>query len=262
MEENRLQFLLLTVLCSEKDGETNCRIAHFILNNLEQARKMNITELGKECFVSISSISRFCRDIGLKDFAELRRLMRCSDATYPILSSSADITKSASQFSRMVRKSVDCVEKEIDYDALLQIIDDIITYEKVASFGLINAEWVAMCLQSDLMSQGKFIKTKLSFQQQLNYLKKSSEEDLVIIFANTIHDFTTCYAKRLAGHKINGKLVLITACLDIEEVPNVDKVLYFKPATNEIGNRFQLHFIESLLAQGYAAQIKNRKAAS
>ena len=33
---------------------------------------ISITELAKECYVSNSSISRFCRDIGLRDYNELK----------------------------------------------------------------------------------------------------------------------------------------------------------------------------------------------
>ena len=66
MESYRLFFL--STLASEKKDSTNSQIATFLLNHLDDIKDIGIQEMAKECSVAMSSISRFCKEIGLNDF--------------------------------------------------------------------------------------------------------------------------------------------------------------------------------------------------
>ena len=63
-----LTIILLSTINSELINSNNYRIAKYILENMRALEDISITELAKECYVSNSSISRFCRDIGLRDY--------------------------------------------------------------------------------------------------------------------------------------------------------------------------------------------------
>ena len=67
-----LTIILLSTINSELINSNNYRIAKYILENMRALEDISITELAKECYVSNSSISRFCRDIGLRDYNELK----------------------------------------------------------------------------------------------------------------------------------------------------------------------------------------------
>ena len=43
-----------------------------MIENIRDLEDYTLTELAKACYVSNSSISRFCRDIGLRDFNQLK----------------------------------------------------------------------------------------------------------------------------------------------------------------------------------------------
>ena len=74
--------ILLSTLASEKDHSTNQMIAEFILTHRQQAAQMNIGDLARECHAGTASVSRFCRDIGLSDFASLKLLLQNTDFSF------------------------------------------------------------------------------------------------------------------------------------------------------------------------------------
>lgn len=65
--------ILLATLNSEPIDSSDYRISKFILSNLDQMPAYNISQLAKACYVSPSSISRFCRKIGFQEFYELKQ---------------------------------------------------------------------------------------------------------------------------------------------------------------------------------------------
>lgn len=67
-----LVIILLSTLNGEPKGSNNYKIAKFMIENIRDLEDYTLTELAKACYVSNSSISRFCRDIGLRDFNQLK----------------------------------------------------------------------------------------------------------------------------------------------------------------------------------------------
>lgn len=70
-----LHGLLLGVIEKEDPGSTDYIIADYILHNVYELGKCSSLELAQGCNVSKSSISRFCRNIGLEDFFTLKVLI-------------------------------------------------------------------------------------------------------------------------------------------------------------------------------------------
>ena len=75
----KLPVVFLSTIASEKNGSTNCVIATYILEHLDEMQDIGIKEIAKKCNVAVSSISRFCKEIGLRDFVELKELLSSID---------------------------------------------------------------------------------------------------------------------------------------------------------------------------------------
>ena len=67
-----LIIILLSTLNDEPKGSNNYKIAKYMIENMRDLEECSLTNLAQACYVSNSSISRFCRDIGLKDFNALK----------------------------------------------------------------------------------------------------------------------------------------------------------------------------------------------
>ena len=71
----KLPVVFLSVLTSEKKDSTNHQIATYILEHIDEMQNIGIQDLAKRCHVAMSSISRFCKEIGLKRFCTAQRII-------------------------------------------------------------------------------------------------------------------------------------------------------------------------------------------
>jgi len=87
---NKLSIILLTQIASQPNDTTDSQIAYYILNHLDDIQNDSISELAMKCNVSNSSISRFCRNIGLNDFSELKEGLNDQSFKFEVASNSND----------------------------------------------------------------------------------------------------------------------------------------------------------------------------
>lgn len=251
---DKLKIVFLSELVSSNDGTTNCQIASYILNHIDEVKQYTISELSKKCHVANSSISRFCKEIGLNDFVELKELINTTLFNFELYSSHRDINVRSEDFIARVKDSLDLVSKSLNYEVINNLVKDIYDYEKTAIFGLLKAETVAMNLQSDLLMLGKVALTKVPFKQQLEYLKDATDKDLIIIFSYTGIYFEHTFQRRLPKKK--PKVYFITS--DRNSISNkyFDEVICFNSLQDYASHPFQLQLIGSLIAQNYAYYLK------
>ena len=178
----KLPIVFLSTLASEKKDSTNSQIATYLLNHLDDIKDIGIQEMAKECSVAMSSISRFCKEIGLNDFNELRELLITTNMTFEQYSTSSKAKDRLKEYSSKVKESITMVEKSIDIQQIDSLCKEIQKYEQVGIFGLLKAGAVAFNLQSDLLMLGKQTYSNISYKQQLQYISSTNEDDLLIIF--------------------------------------------------------------------------------
>ena len=174
---DKLPIVFLSTLASEKKDSTNSQIASYLLNHLEEIKDIGIQDMAKECHVAMSSISRFCKEIGLHDFNELRELLVSTNMNFEQNSLSSSGDKRLKDYSLKVKESIEMVEYSIDIKQIDLLCQEIKRYEKVAAFGLLKAGTVAFNLQTDLLMLGKQIYSNISYKQQLQYILSSTKED-------------------------------------------------------------------------------------
>ena len=151
----KLPIIFLSTLASEKKDSTNRQIATYLLNHLDDIKDIGIQEMAKECSVAMSSISRFCKEIGLNDFNELRELLISIKMNFEQYSSSSKAKNRLEEYSLKVKESITMVEKSIDMQQINALCKEIQKYQQVGIFGLLKAGAVAFNLQSDLLMLGK-----------------------------------------------------------------------------------------------------------
>lgn len=249
----KLAIAILSTLASSEDGSTNCQIARYLLANPQESN-LSIGELAAQCYVSSSTISRFCRGIGLADFSELKTLMRDTKWSYEQIVA-PDTTRRHALLVESVNTAINQAAASMDNDRLMALCRDIATYDKVAAFGLLKAGVVAQNLQADLLLMGKIIETKIPFAQQATYLSRAGRDTLVIIFSYSGIYFDT-YFSRLPTSEEKPKIVLVTGGKNIKKSKLVDDVITFESDLGQLGHPYQLLLVSSMIAQGVAHFLK------
>ena len=253
MPYGKLPVVFLSAIASEKEGSVNGSIASYILEHLDGLKNMGIRELARQCHVSDSSISRFCREIGLRDYAELKELFAAPSGSqqYSDRTEAGEILR---DYSGQVCESIKMVERSINMGKIAELCRDIRSYQRVAAFGLLKSEGVAMSLQSDLLMLGKKIDTKLSYRQQLDYMKRVGQDDLIILFSYTGIYFD--YQRpQLPENLKEAKLYFITGSSDVRP-GTFSQVISFDSRLDNAGNPYAMQFVEGLIVREYERQAR------
>ena len=251
----KLPVIFLSTLASEKNHSTNSIIASYILEHREDVKNMGIKDLASECRVAMSSISRFCKDIGLRDFAELRELLLFNDMYFEEQSQSLSLHQRIEDYSQKVYESIQMVKNTIDEKQIIKLCQDIKNYQRVAIFGLLKAGSVAINLQGDFLMLNKQIYTNISYPQQIEYILNTDDKDLIIILSYTgayfdYEDLRANYKKLKAP-----KIWMISS--QQKTYPDfVNEVLSFESLQDQSSHPYQLQFIASIIAQEYAKRYK------
>ena len=101
----KLPVVFLSVIASEKSGSTNSIIADYILNHMDEVRDLGIKEIAERCHVGTGSVSRFCKDIGLRDFVELRELLNTAGDNFEPHSLAESPGERAAEYGKKVKHS-------------------------------------------------------------------------------------------------------------------------------------------------------------
>lgn len=248
---SKLPIVLLSAIASEKNGSTNGTIAAYILTHLEEMKSMGIMEFAKNCNVSTSSISRFCKDIGLIDFAELRKIIIETQFRQDSETHDAILPNRLLDYATKINQSIVQVANSIAENDICELVNDLKKYHKVAAFGLMKAETAALILQSDLLMCGKNIYTNLSYKEQMDYIENSSDDTLIIIFTYTGSYFEYNAKKSFMKSKNKAKIWMI--CGQKSIFPDyVSKQLSFDSPQDYISHPYQLDFVATIIAKEYS----------
>ena len=260
MYYGKLPILLLAQLSASSPNSTNSQIASYILNHLEEVRDSSIRDLASKCYVSLSSISRFCRDMGLNDFAELRELIAETDLKFEIASESDDPETQKKDYLTKVRESLFRVEKSLDMKKIGKLVEDIDRYPKISVFGILKGETAAINLQTSLLMLGKYSHTQLHFSKQIEYLEQADEDDLIILFSYTGIYFDYEYPnRRIPPNVKRPKVWFITGNTQVKKSEYINEVLYFSSRQNQPSHPYQLQAVGDIIAQSYAHYLAGKQ---
>lgn len=259
-----LVIILLSLINSEIHDSNNYKIAKYILENLNELEDCTITELAKKCYVSNSSISRFCRDIGLKDYNGLKNQI----AKYQISHQTAihkfqyqgiNDEHSLTNYIDEIISNLVLLKNSISKKDILNLVVDIDQYPHVAAFGYLQSENVALDLQYDLQTSRKIIFTCLQFANQIEHIQNADENHLIIIFSESGTYFKRAFARshifKNTAHK--PKIYLITANQDIQ-VPYVDKYIRYQSRQDYASHPYPLSAISGMICSQYAQYIAHK----
>lgn len=252
---DKLPVVFLSTIASEEKDSTNSQIAACILDHLQDMQHIGIRELAAECSVAMSSVSRFCKDIGLRDFAELKDLLLSTSLYFQEQPDAASLQERLRGYGEKVKDSIGMVEDSVDMKAVEELCGDIRAYGKVAVLGLLKAGGVALNLQGDLLMLGKRVYTGISYTQQIRHILEAGEDELILIFSYTGSYFQYMDQAALKRKKKMPKIWLVSG--QTEKKPLfADRVITFRSMQDQNSHPYQLQFIAGLIAQEYARQSR------
>lgn len=197
MRINRLSLLnsLCNILNENEPGNPSVTLAAYFLENYHNLSRLNIYKVADDCFVSRSSIRRFCKSIGYNNFAEFKNEIGDYDDQFANLRSyfiqpdfhdllTDSITEVIHEMSHTIsQERISLIVNRIHASRNILILTSNYTVSAINTF------------QYEMVLQGKVVRLVSELYETNNLLQKVTDEDYVIvisghgIFANVIKDF-------------------------------------------------------------------------
>lgn len=253
MHYHKLPIIILSEMVSNSSDSTKGFIAAYFLEHMKEIPSLSIRELAEKANVSAASISRFCRDIGLEDYNELKELATSTVNEFEIFPSADTADEWKDNYITAVQKGLERVKRSIDIKKIDALCADIYNYKKVAVFGVLKAEGVALNLMTDLILQEKLVTSKFQFSEQIEYLQHVDEDDLVIIFSFRGIYFSYGLPKCFDNPRgKRPKIWFITGDSSATDSGLYDEVISFDSSKRQTSHPYQLQLVASMIAQRYA----------
>lgn len=253
-----LMIILLSTINSEPKDSNNYKIAKFIIENIHDLEEFTLIDLAKQCYVSNSSISRFCRDIGLKDFSALKNQI----ARYAIEHEHAkgkfhfkdfEASSLSQSYILSVIDNLKILSQSRIHTDIKNLVQDIAQYHKVAAFGYMQSENIALNLQYDLQTNGKILFTCIKFIDQVEYIQNADENTLIIIFSEsgTYFDRVFQRTKPFKNLKNKPKIYMVTSNFSTT-LPYIDGYIRYQSRHDYASHPYPLMIISDLICIQYA----------
>ena len=254
MTYDKLTVALLSMLSTEAPDSTNSQIARCLLSHAGEAPDLSVKELATLAHVGVGSVSRFARDAGFADFAELRESF--SDFARSFGRVAGDDSRSrAEALAEGVCQSVRQVGLSLDHDALSRLVGDLGTYGKVWTFGLLKGQAAALDLQVDLLMLGKWAETCTALPEQAEVIARARRDELVIVFSYSGAFFE--YMDLSASmRRLDRPKIWMVAGARRPQPDYVSDQLTFRSDLGRMGHPYQLELVAGVIAQEYAAVIE------
>lgn len=250
----QLPILLLSELAAGHADSADCRIATYLLAHLDDASEITVERVAAACAVSNGSVSRFCRNIGLDGFAELRALMRREGRAFTVYGSGLEAAAQSAVFAGCVEESLRLVTDTLDYAALDRLVDALCSAGRIAVFGLLKSGTAAMNLQGDLSILGFPAVTRLTFHEQSAFLRDIRRGDLVLLLSYTGLYLQYDLPPRMLDGTSGAKVWLVTSRPEAAAQYPALSVLRFDSKRDFASNPFQMQLVASIIAQRCAAR--------
>ena len=255
---DKLLVALLSTLSSEPSGSTNALIAQYLLDHAKGVESLSVKQLAAACHVGTGTISRFAREAGFLDFADLRAALARTTRSYEAVDGGSFEAR-AHALGNNVRAALVRSEESVDRPMLARLVQDLRAYHKVSAFGLLKAQAAAIDLQVDLLMQGKYVETKTSLAEQRAHIATARSDELIIIFSYTGSYFDACELGDALRRIDRPRIWMV--CGTHRSLPAyVYGQVTFSSDLGQLGHPYSLQLVSSLIAQEYAALPRDEAA--
>lgn len=240
-----MQTIIYTLLnylngCIRED--TFYQIALCLLEHLRDLPALSLQEAADLCHVSIATLNRFCKNLGLSNYSTLRELASHRHLLeYPRAYNQDFLTR--------LSKNMEVIEN-IHLSKIDQVVDRIYQAKNIVLLGYGDFQFEALYFQKHLFSHGKYARLFSDAVPDTDILKQLNDEDLVILTSMQLDylHLNRSQATQTLISQLNCQKVLITQSDDWHLLKLFDVVLQCGPQTErDVRTYTILHIYDRLI---------------
>jgi len=216
-------YRLLNLLNDCEYGSTDAHIAKNLLDMIYEVEFMPIDQVAAKCHISKSTLSKFIKRLGFEDYKEFRDNVRNEKKRSRYTGNEQKLSMNEFIEAQGIERYLNVLSGDIknflsgiNMGQIQKLAEAIYDYDKVAAFGAVYSETVAMDFMYMFAEEKKYIKTNLFDTKQEQFINQADEDTLIIIFSNSGQYIYRDGMKALNSSKLfikktKGRIALITS---------------------------------------------------
>lgn len=253
---DRILHELISIMNETDRDETYHDLARILVENIDKIKNMNITQLAELCYVSTSTISRFCRELGFQNFSAFKIALEGSygfeiDYNHEYKDSRTSLKDKLDYLQNETIDSLKSINNVLNRDDLIELSKNIHDTHNIVFFSQSHYQFLALYLQQRLALFKKIIYIDVEQRRQISRAEQMDENSLAIIYSPRGQSFIFSRVSSLLS-KNNTKTILITQNDLSVNISRYDKVINIGGTSeNNLGLISYLYFIDQLILVYY-----------
>lgn len=225
MKVNRLSLLnsLFSIINENYEEDSNYKLAYYFLEHYHELSKLNIYDVAADCFVSRSSVRRFCQTIGYENFLELKTVFSEYDDQYSYYMLHAN----RDSYRERLTSEINSMIEELNRRMNTQEVD-------IIADRMFNSRYVVFLTSETSTSYVKDFQQAMILHNRMIHIVSEAYTDNTLIRRLDNRDYlitisaTGTFAKALNGYLSDCQAykILFTLNRDEEVKQQYDKVYY------------------------------------
>lgn len=259
---SRLRGALSTVLNNESINSAYYKIAYYIAENIYLQKKISIDDIASSCFVSKSTVSRFCRDIGYEEYYELNYdIYQLSEARSNKFQRymQDDFAGRKEQFFQDLYNGIKEAETSIRQEDVEYLAEMLLQSRNVAVLGSLHSHSVSEFFQHDLGLFNKVVSVPMLPEMQKEYIQNSDPDTLILVVSCRGNYFINTIRRNKPSKDKAGAFVLLTNNSDLSGNTLFDKVIYLPCRETYATQPRMLSLFLNMTATEYVCRLQNKQ---
>lgn len=161
-------------------------LADYFLRHYSELNKLNIYDVADECFVSRSSVRRFCQSLGFENFKDLKDVFHSYDDIRDMhLSDLMDIRKNQRVLLNVISDTLTIMQERMAQPDILDFMEMIHHCSSAISFNVGYSRHLSKQWQYEMLFFQKIIYVSSDPDFLRSWQDRASENDPVILVSNT-----------------------------------------------------------------------------
>lgn len=263
MNINRLSLLnsLFSIINENHQESSNYVIAHYFLKHYHQLSELNIYDVAAECFVSRSSIRRFCKSIGFDNFLDLKTAFKEYDDNYSYYIKHSNRENYRETLTREINEMIVELDKRMNVDEVDKIADRIYKSKTVVFLTAGAAMSIIQEFQQSMIFHGKIINIVSDLYTDKPLISTLDKGDMIVTISAM---GTFAMASREYVSQSNAFKILVTVNRNEEFKKWYDKVYHLSAIDRSndgrsVYEKYGISYMFDIIYSAYVRKYGNIK---
>ena len=231
------------------------QLAKEMIENIDQIAQLKIEDLAELCFVSPSTVSRFCRKLGYRNFNSFKEQFENNygfeiDYTREYLANTVNLEKEFETINEAKKANLEALADNLDTDEVIKLCALIHESNSIHCFGNTIYQFILLYLQNRLSLFKKIIYVYIDNNKQVEVARTLSGDDVAITISPRGHT-GSLFLREMYKNEV--QTVLITQNPNATNIEKYSQTIVLGgDFDNNLGMSSLMNFIDLVVITYYA----------